>query len=97
MSVWSLHTFFSIACILMFCINVHKATQLMKERYPELHFRKTTALDVASTAIKIIVVSVCPIFNLFMLYALMFKDEALIESAVQYAYDKFKRERKSKE
>ena len=89
MSLWSFNTFFAIACIVMFCINIAKAERLMKLRYPELHFRESSALTVVSIAIKIILVSFIPILNLGLLYVLIFRDEALIEASVQEAYDKY--------
>ena len=89
MRLWDFNVFFCIACIVMFYINIARAEQTMKERYPELHFRKTSFLTAISTAIKVFLVSICPFLNLFLLYTLIFRDTELIESAVQQSYDQY--------
>lgn len=89
MSLWNFNVFFCIACVVMFYINTTKAERLMKERYPELYFRKTSFSTGVITAIKIFIVSICPILNLALLYVLIFRDREMIESAVQQAYDEY--------
>ena len=89
MFLWNLNIFFCVACIVMFYINITKAERLMKERYPELHFRKLSFLTELVNAIEIFIVSICPILNLIYLYALIFKDKVLIEAYVQQAYDEY--------
>jgi hypothetical protein len=89
MSLWNFNIFFCVACIIMFGINIAKAEYLMKERHPELHFKETSFLTGISTAIKIILVSICPILNIAMLWTLIFKDNEMIESAVRQAYDNY--------
>lgn len=89
MILWNLNVFFCIACMIMFYINITRAEQLMKERYPELHFKKTSVLTIIATAIKVFLVSICPILNIGLMYTLIFRDNELIESAVQQSYDKY--------
>ena len=89
MRLWDFNVFFCIACIVMFYINIARAEKLMKERYPELNFGKTSFLTIVSTAIKVFLVSICPIMNLFLLYTLIFRDNELIESAIQQSYDNY--------
>ena len=89
MFLWKLNVFFCIACVVVFCLNIARADRLMKERYPELHFRKTSFLTVISTAIKIFLVSIFPILNIGLLYTLIFRDNEMIESAVRQAYDNY--------
>jgi hypothetical protein len=89
MNLWNFNAFFCIACIVMFYINAARAERLMKERYPELHFRETSFITGVYTAIKICIVSICPILNLALLYVLIFRDREMIESAVKHAFDEY--------
>lgn len=89
MNLWNFNLFFCIACILMFYINIKRAESLMKYRYPELHFRRTSFLTGLATFIKILVVSICPFLNMALLYTLIFKDNEMIEAAVKESYDNY--------
>lgn len=89
MTLWSFNIFVCIACIAMFYINLSRAEKLMKERYPEVCFGRTSALTAIITAIKIVLVSICPILNLLMLYTSIFRDTEMIEAVVKESYDKY--------
>lgn len=89
MSLWSINVFIFIVDVILFYLNISAAERRMKTRYPELHFRETPFTTVVVTAIKICLVSICPILNLGLLYILIFKDNELIEDAVQQAYDNY--------
>ncbi len=89
MSLLGVNVFICIIDIILFYLNVAKAKYQMKIRYPELHFRETPFVTAMTTAIKIFIVSICPILNIALLYVLIFKDREMIESSVQQAYDEY--------
>ncbi len=88
MNIWNINMIVFIADVILFYLNIARAEHQMKTRYPELNFKETPFLTGLATAFKIYLVSICPILNLGLLYVLIFKDDELIESAVQEAYRK---------
>jgi hypothetical protein len=71
------------------CIN---AAYEFRRRYPHIKIPKSYWADKVLTAIKVVTVSVTPILNLCLLYAVLIKSNELTESSIQDLYKKYSTE-----
>lgn len=83
---------FGILNILLFSLVVIGSAELFRRRYPGLKPQKSHWSVTAINLIKVILVSICPVVNIFMAYVLIFHDDEIREKAVTRMYERCLRE-----
>lgn len=96
MTFWQINTFVGLVNLAFLYLGQRKADYLQKKRYPELHFLNAHWTTKLSNAIKALVISFCPGFNLVLLYILITKDDQLVEESIEDAYQAYIRQERQK-
>lgn len=97
MTLWQINMFICLADLSFMFLGQQKANYLMRRRYPELHFLKTHWTTRLVNILKAVVVSLCPGFNLLILYILITKDNQLVEEVIADAQKKYADPQKQEE
>lgn len=73
--------------LVLYCLCVLRAVHLMKTRYPGVKWMRTSHWSTTvMTILKMIIASICPIFNIMLLFNTMINDNEIIENAVEKTY-----------
>lgn len=72
----------AIIDILMFVLFVIRCAVEFKRRYPGTKIPRPHWSQTLSSAIKMVVTSLCPVFNIILAYVLIFKDDGVMESTI---------------
>jgi hypothetical protein len=71
-----------------------KANYIARRKYPELHFLRIHWTSRLLAVIKAFVISVCPGFNLVILYTLIMKERQIIEETIEESIEKYDEQQK---
>ena len=87
MIFWKFNTFICITDLVLYILCVLRVVHLLKTRYPGVKWvRVTHWSDTVMAVLKMILGSMCPVFNLVMLYILVTKDSEVIEHSIKKTY-----------
>lgn len=83
---WIINFGIGLLDILLMNLLAVRSKWTFRKRYPDLEIVKSHWSVTVTSIIKLIVMSMCPIMNLFMIWAFIFNDEELCEKTVASIY-----------
>lgn len=77
-----------VLCLTLYALMVIDATYQFKSRYPDrMLVRRSHWSSFVGAILKMAIASVCPLFNLIMLYILVVRDDEIKENTIQKVYE----------
>ena len=89
MTFQQINTFICLVDLILMFLIQQKAKYIMRREHPELHFLKTHWSSRILAIIKAFVISVCPGFNLVILYTLIAKENQIISETIDESLEKY--------
>ena len=85
--------YFNIAvCVLdtlLFVLLVINTVSKFKQRYPNVKIPKTNWSSLAMSILRVTIMGICPIYNIFILFRMVLFTDDLIEEVIEKTYKKF--------
>lgn len=82
MSLLYIHLFIAVVDIVMFYLIAKSGAEEFKKRYPDYTISPSSSTEHALTAIRVCIISLCPLLNIALAWALTFKTEDIREGAI---------------
>lgn len=79
----------SLLTLVVFWMCCIEGAHEFRKRYPDIKIPKSHWSSKINTVVRVIIVSMIPIFNLFMLLYIVFKTEEIIEEGVYKLHNKY--------
>lgn len=88
MSLLYIHLFIAVVDIVMFYLIAKSGAEEFKKRYPDYTIGPSSLEERALTAIRVCLISLCPLLNIALTWALTFKTDYIMEGAINDIFKK---------